>query len=195
MALQNNVLNIPEAIWELFGGGDETQWNEIASWLNAGGYIIDQNQLGRSYPAGALAPSAGLALNVGSGFPRWTFPANVTSSLYLNFGVPGWWNSLRLGYDLVNDGANGNIKFLYTLKGCNAGQAVAAASTFYTASPLEPAPVTGVHSTLLIADPISITHGPFGTLWSLELTRLGGDVSDTAGDIGIEEIVVTLGTA
>lgn len=195
MALRDNEINIPELLWEWAGGGNETKWNQIVDWINSGGFATDNNRDGRSYPAGSMATTA--ALNTGSGFPRWTLPDAASTSVFINFGVPSWWTNLRIGFDLVNDAAGtGNVTFQYILKGCPAGTAVASATTFYNQTVTTPAPLAGVHSTLLVAEDIPVTHGPFGTLFSFQLTRLGSDGGDTlAGAIGLEEIVVARTTA
>lgn len=148
------------------------------------------------FSIGANAMHSTAAYSVTSGFPRLVFPDAATTDAYVTLGVPSYWTVLSVGFDWTNDHtATGNVRWQFTLRGNDVGGVITTVETnnVVTSTLASPA-ANGGHITNIMQTDLAVTHGAFGTLWALQMTRLGGDGADTlAGSVGLMEVVIIRG--
>lgn len=136
MALKHNEINILEALYNYFGGGDETKWNKIADLLNLG---HTPSEIKTHYSPHVLGTSPfggieGELIDVGApamdfdgaasrvrtnGLSRISLPAAGTSNVYYTMTVPEWWLAGRMNVivDFINDhNAGGNVRMQFEMK-------------------------------------------------------------------------------
>jgi hypothetical protein len=124
-----------------------------------------------------------------SGYPRWQLPATGTTAVITpSFNCPTWYVATDVHLGVSNDHtATGNVRIRSILREVDIGQALSAAATIsdVTVTLASPAANGGVGIMVPVAT-VSFTPGFFGSIYSLELQRLGDDGADTlAGPLGI----------
>lgn len=127
---------------------------------------------------------------------RIQLPATGTSSIYMGgIGFPVWWfqTGVQMGFDWVNDhGATGNVRMRWILQQNDNGGAIASASTPVNVTETLSSPDAGDLNTNFVngLSTFTLTPGTFGSLYTMEITRLGDDAADTlAGPISLAEFV------
>lgn len=132
---------------------------------------------------------AGLALSTTSGVPRLVFPDAATSSAFFNFVPPPWWAGMNLVLVVTNDHtATGNVRWQIRLRETDfATQAVSAGANIVDSTTTVASPSANGGLTILVgSNGVTRSAGAFGSLYSVEVTRLGADGADTlAGPIGL----------
>jgi hypothetical protein len=169
--------------------GDGTKaWNDLG-WFDARvSFSLSCNE----------ADHTGLTKIRTNRVPRVQLPDGVTSRMIFGpIGIPTWWygtEGIVFGFDVVNDHtAGGNVRFEFVLQKNDVGGAIASAATPLNIAETLTAPGAGVLTTLLVngGNPTAVTGGTFGSLWTFELSRIGGDALDTlGGPLSIAEFVL-----
>lgn len=129
--------------------------------------------------------------------PRIQMPDGITSSIFVGpIGLPTWWfkRGIVFGFDVVNDhSSGGNVRFRSVLQNNVVGQAIASAATPLDVTETLAAPAAGNLVTEIVnggASTGELTAGAFGSLWTFEIQRIGGDALDTlGGPISVAEFV------
>lgn len=169
--------------------GIEYEWNGGA-WIDVSSASAED--VHRSFLSGAMTTTASRVTT--SGFPRVSLPAAGTTSVFIGaFEVPLAWfqYGLRCVFGFTNDhSAGGNVRFTTVLRSVNIGlQTLSAATALINSTFTASAP--GINGGVGLQplnnfDPVDIVQGAFGTVFALEITRLGDDAADTlAGPVGI----------
>jgi len=124
-----------------------------------------------------------------SAFPRWQLPATGTTAVITpSFNCPTWYVASDVHIGVSNDhSATGNVRIRTILREVDIGQAMSAAGTISDVTTTVAAP--GINGGVSIWQPavsVTFTPGGLGSIYSLELQRLGDDGADTlAGPVGI----------
>lgn len=150
-----------------------------------------------AYSIGSNAQFSTAAMSVTSGYPRFIFPDAATTTAYMTMGFPPYWSSVTIGFDWTNDhSATGNVRWSFTFRGNDMGGVITTSEINQTVAVTQPAAAAnGGHRTDIMWTDLPIVHGAFGTLWALEMSRLGGDAADTlAGPVGFMEAVFLRGS-
>lgn len=153
----------------------------------------DLASFGRSFASTELYTTASRVAT--DGLPRITLPdAAVTSVFAGPIGMPPAWldHGLTIGFDVTNDHTSGgNVRWRLIFRkfnsfGTKAGPTVALDSSVTVAAPA----AGGLATVAQVAwQDIAVTSDVFGSLYCLELQRVGNDGADTVGGpIGLTEI-------
>lgn len=176
------------------GGSPESL--TITGNLTVGGTLtttggIAQEQI--SFTAGEMAQS-GLTTVLTSGVPRITLADAATNSVYVNISPPNWWLGFNIIAAVVNDhSAGGNVRIQARVRETDyATETVSTGALILDSTTTQAAPsANGGLSFFVVTTGITRTPGVFGSLYSVEFTRLGSDGADTlAGPYAIAGLTV-----
>jgi len=164
----------------------EIQTGTLSTNTTFGGFESEDVAFGVE---GLLALSGSPTLVTTTGFPRWQLPATGTTVLLSRvFNCPVWYQASDIHLGVSNDHtATGNVRLRTILRECDIGQAMSAAGTISDVTATFAAPgANGVLGIIVPVASVTFTPGFFGSVYSVEIQRLGDDGADTlAGPLGI----------
>lgn len=170
----------------MFKLGDGTKaWNSLG-WFDG--------RAGISVPSVAMTTTATRITT--QGLPRIVLPTTGTTTVYVGgYGFPTWWfkRGIVIGFDVSNDHtATGDVRWQFILRGFGVGGDIDTPETAHNETVTLASPAANGGYTTLTANggnAILPTPGAFGSLYVLEMSRIGDDAADThAGNIGLAEV-------
>jgi hypothetical protein len=143
---------------------------------------------------GEMQAVAGTAtLIAGNGVPRWSFPDAATTTLGMSFATPRSWNTFQVAFVWTAEGgAGGNVRWQVDIKKLDIFIDNISEAVFATGVGNDAAPTIGVLS-LVSGRPtgVNATAGALGTMYGIQVSRIGADAGDTlAAAAGLFQVLI-----
>jgi hypothetical protein len=133
------------------------------------------------FPAASLSTIAGTPGTAATnGMFRVTFPDAATTTVGFTYFVPLWWNTFSVNYIWTSESGTGNVRWQTDVKKIdlfidNISEAVFATNQQTVASGTAGVPT----ATLDSPNNVNSTGGTFGSMYGIQISRLGADAADT----------------